>query len=111
MAANVTVRIAPGFEDALLRSAPVRDLVEDEAEDVATTAKELAPVDDRDLAESIHGDAVLESTGWVGRVQADDWKAHLWELGHHHPQKGFRIHPFLRPAAERHGHPIEAPRA
>lgn len=100
--------VDPGFERDLMRSGFVHDLLEDEAEEVALLAAELAPDDPSttapDLPSSIGAEVVMTDTGWVGRVVAADFKSAWYEEG----ASGVAARPFLRPALERLVGPVEA---
>lgn len=88
--------VDPSFEEELLHSPFVLELVREKAEAAAKRAREIVPVESGDLRDSIQGDVVLESRGFIGRVNAFDWKAHFVEFG----TSRRRARPFIRPAVE-----------
>lgn len=98
----------PGFEAALLRSEPVRELIEEAATKAAGAAADLAPDDPattrNDLHSSVFADVAITGRGWTGRVGASDFKAGWFEEG----AQGVPARPFLRPAVEQEVGPIEA---
>lgn len=97
----------PGFERALLASAPIRDLLVDRTAAAAARASDLAPDDPNtggaDLHSSIVADVELGPDGYTGRVTALNFKAPWFEEG----ATGVPARPFLRPAVEQEVGPIE----
>lgn len=106
MGRRVRVEIDRNFERELLKSDFMRDLLEEPVQQAASMAKDLAPRDTGDLAESVYGDVALTAKGWVGRVGAEDYKAPWFEEG----ATGVAHRPFLRPAVESQIGPIEPAR-
>lgn len=110
MASKRTFELAPDFEEELLHSQPVRAVLEDRTQAVAERASRLAPDDPTttgsDLHTNITADIGLDARGWVGRVNANDWKAGFWEFG----TSEHGAVPFLRPALESEVGPVEAGR-
>lgn len=98
----------PNFRDALLRSAGVKEMLEERVGAAADLAAELAPDDpattDNDLHTSVFGDVDLTQYGWAGRVGALNFKAGWFEEG----AQGVPARPFLRPAVEAEIGPVEA---
>jgi hypothetical protein len=102
-----TFELADGFEDEILRSQPVRAIVEDRTQAAAERASRLAADDPstsgQDLHSNIEADVGLDAHGWVGRVNANDWKAGWFEFG----TSRQAARPFLRPALEAEVGPVE----
>jgi HK97 gp10 family phage protein len=98
----------PQFDELLFRSQGMRQVLEDRCEAAAPVAAELAPDDPRttddDLRSSVAADVAMTRRGFVGRVLAEDWKAHFFENG----TVKIRPRPFLRPAVEREVGRLEA---
>lgn len=98
----------PHFEDALMRSAGVREVLEERTEAAARLASDLAPDDpetlDNDLHTSVFADVGLTGHGWRGRVGALNFKGGWYEVG----ASRVTARPFLRPAVEAEIGPIEA---
>lgn len=96
-----TFRRDPAFKGALLRSAGVRDALQDRVGAAAELASQLAPDDPattgKDLHSSVVGDVGMTADGWLGRVVALNFKAPWFEFG----ARGVPKRPFLRPAVER----------
>ena len=94
----------PTFDDAVLRGAKVKRVLEDLVEEGAKIASELAPDDpatgpDEDLHGSIVGEVALGEGGFRGRITARNYKGLFYEAGT--ALSGPR--PFLRPALDRLG--------
>lgn len=97
----------PSFEDELLSSAAMANVLEDRAQAVADRASKLAPDDPRtvgkDLHTNIEPDVDRTSHGHVARVNAFDWKAGLYEFG---SRRTPAVH-FLSRALEEEVGPLE----
>lgn len=89
-------KLDPKFDDELVRSPELRGHLEKLAKNAADRAKQLVPVDTGDLQDSIEGVVDFDRRGFVGRVDAHDFKAKWIEFGTvRRPAR-----PFLRPALE-----------
>lgn len=101
MAANVVFKLNPTFErDVLARNPRLALVLETLAGRVEARAKDLAPKLTRHLEESITHEVgiavVLGEPRLIGRVRADDFKAHWHEFG----TRFMEAHPFLGPALQ-----------
>lgn len=69
------------FERQFGRSTDMRKLVEAPAKRAAADARGRAPVGrSGNYRDGIKGEAVMSPKGWVGRVNAYDWKSAIIEL-------------------------------
>jgi len=69
------------FDDELLRSTLVKEILDAVARQGAELYRDGVPIDQGDLRDSIFGDVELTGDGYKGRIGATDWKAALVELG------------------------------
>lgn len=97
----------PHFEDEILASSAIRDILEDRAEAVASRASKLAPDDPRTVGDDLHSNIKADTDrtghGHVARVNAFDWKAGLYEFG---TRRTPAVH-FLSRALEEEVGPLE----
>lgn len=102
-----TFELDPNFERELCSSGPVREGLEEITRSVRHRASELAPDDPRttgkDLHENIEADVGLGPRGFMGRVNAFDWKAGWYEFG---SRRTPAVH-FLSRALEENVGPLE----
>lgn len=103
-----TFKRDPQFDELLFRSRGMREVLEDRCEAAADVAAQLAPDDpstgEGDLSSSVAADVAMTRRGFVGRVLAENFKAHWFENG----TVKMRPRPFLRPAVEREIGRLEA---
>lgn len=95
----------PSLAEEAKRSTAIRDILEADSEAAADSYRELVPVAEGDLRDSIYSRVVLTPEGYVGEVGATDWKAGLVEFGTslHDPDGSLRL------SVERLGYEIEEP--
>ena len=86
----------PKFEEEMRRSPDLRAHLEQLAKAAAERAQQLVPVKTGALRDSIEGVVDYDQRGFVGRVDAHDFKAGWVEFGT--VRRAAR--PFLRPAIE-----------
>jgi HK97 gp10 family phage protein len=96
---DVRFAINPTFErDVLARNPDLVMLLKTKTEQIAARARDKAPERTGNLRDSIKADVgvavVLGSARTIGRVRADDFKAHWHEFG----TRKMHAHPFLFPA-------------
>lgn len=98
MPAKVSYRMNPSFEEQIMGSRWLRELVEDATRDVVVAARRLAPRLHGFVIESIQGVVGPDELHRyaIGRVFAGDFKAAWHEFG----TRNMHPHPFLLPALE-----------
>lgn len=97
MAGNVSFRLSPTFEDELMLSPWMRELLAGASEAVKTSARALAPRLRGFLIEDIEADVGMVDGRITGRVWSSDFKTIWHEFG----TRKMHPHPFLFPALVR----------